>query len=145
MYAGDGSTDHLDEDVPTPKEIQLSDGQYELGREEPAQIVIPYPTVSSRHAMLRVGESLSCSRAPATFRTNANCATDGEEVSVTDLNSTNGEHAFSRNFRRHNDVKHCLLHSTISVVTNLKGDFFQILLGVIGELHFIEISLQEHI
>ena len=65
MYAGDGSTDHLDEDVPTPKEIHLNDGQYELGREEPAQIVIPYPTVSSRHAMLRVGASSSCSRAPA--------------------------------------------------------------------------------
>ena len=63
-YAGDGSTDHLDEDVPPPKEIHLSDGQYELGREEPAQIVIPYPTVSSRHAMLRVGASSSCSRAP---------------------------------------------------------------------------------
>ncbi len=55
MYAGDGSCEHLEADVELPGQISLSDGLFELGREAPADIVIPIPTISSRHAMIRVG------------------------------------------------------------------------------------------
>lgn len=50
--------DHLDSEVPLPNEIPLSDGQFEVGREDSAQLTIPLPTVSARHAMLRVGIDL---------------------------------------------------------------------------------------
>ncbi|KAK9851683.1 hypothetical protein WJX84_011809 [Apatococcus fuscideae] len=66
---GDGSCDHLSKRVSLPGPIQLEKGLYELGREEPADIVVPIPTVSSRHAMIR---------------------TEDGRVTVTDLNSTNG-------------------------------------------------------
>lgn len=39
-----------------PGEIELQDGVYEVGREEPADVVIPVPTVSGRHALLRISE-----------------------------------------------------------------------------------------
>lgn len=48
--------DHLDNEVPPPTEIPLSDGQFEVGREDSAQLTIRLPTVSARHAMLRVGK-----------------------------------------------------------------------------------------
>lgn len=94
--AGDCSTEHIAVEVPEPVPIPLEVGLYELGRAEPAgeaaalspsrrclataaaapdstrwpaDIIIPFPTVSGRHAMLRVGET---------------------EVVVTDLQSTNG-------------------------------------------------------
>jgi len=54
--------DHLDSPVEAPKEIRLEDGQYELGRLEDAQLTIPLPTVSGKHALLRVGEALVVSR-----------------------------------------------------------------------------------
>ena len=54
--AGDGSTKHLDNAVDLPGEIELQDGVYEVGREEPADVVIPVPTVSGRHALLRISE-----------------------------------------------------------------------------------------
>ena len=54
--AGDGSTNHLDQAVDLPGEIELQDGVYEVGREEPADVVIPVPTVSGRHALLRISE-----------------------------------------------------------------------------------------
>ncbi|CAK0782522.1 hypothetical protein CVIRNUC_005740 [Coccomyxa viridis] len=66
---GDGSTKHLDEAVDLPGEIALQDGVFEVGREEPADVVIPVPTVSGRHALLRI---------------------KGRKISVTDLGSTNG-------------------------------------------------------
>lgn len=66
---GDGSCDHLDQSVSLPKEIELKNGLYEVGRESPADIVVAVPTVSTRHAMLRLENS---------------------KVSVTDLSSTNG-------------------------------------------------------
>jgi len=66
---GDGSTKHLDNAVDLPGEIELQDGVYEVGREEPADVVIPVPTVSGRHALLRI---------------------KGRKISVTDLGSTNG-------------------------------------------------------
>lgn len=67
---GDGSCDHLDDQsVPLPKEIELKNGLYEVGRESPADIVVAVPTVSTRHAMLRL---------------------ENNKVSVTDLSSTNG-------------------------------------------------------
>lgn len=40
-----------------PGEIELQDGVYEVGREEPADVVIPVPTVSGRHALLRISKS----------------------------------------------------------------------------------------
>jgi hypothetical protein len=52
--AGDGSTNHLEQSVPLPGELELKDGVFEVGREEPADIVIPVPTVSGRHALLRI-------------------------------------------------------------------------------------------
>lgn len=65
--------EHLDlpdgESINPPSELELSQGVFELGRVAPADIIIDVPTVSSRHALLRVEE-------------------DG--VMVTDLNSTNG-------------------------------------------------------
>ena len=59
--AGDGSCAHLEKEVSLPEQIKLSDGLYELGREKPADIVIPLPTISSRHAMLRVGKKSALS------------------------------------------------------------------------------------
>ena len=66
LNAGDGSTNHLEESVPLPGELELKDGVFEVGREEPADIVIPVPTVSGRHALLRVSEFLapSCWQLP---------------------------------------------------------------------------------
>lgn len=46
----------MDEAVDLPGEIELQDGVYEVGREEPADVVIPVPTVSGRHALLRISE-----------------------------------------------------------------------------------------
>jgi hypothetical protein len=57
---GDGSQDHLDEPAPAPGPVQLKDGVFEVGRAEPADILIAIPTVSTRHALLRVGESDAC-------------------------------------------------------------------------------------
>ena len=69
---GDGSTGHIkgSMDLEPAPAIVLPEGIYELGRVEPADIVVPLPTVSGRHAMLRVEES--------------------KKVFVTDLGSTNG-------------------------------------------------------
>ncbi|KAK9827293.1 hypothetical protein WJX81_001312 [Elliptochloris bilobata] len=73
---GDGTTDHLDDgNVPLPGEILLKEGLYELGREEPADVMVPVPTVSTRHAMLRV---------------------ESGNVTVTDLDSTNGTYVDER-------------------------------------------------
>jgi len=56
VRAGNGSTKHLEKPVSLPGEIALDqEGLYELGREQPADIIVPVPTVSTRHAMLRVG------------------------------------------------------------------------------------------
>lgn len=52
---GDGSSDHLDADVLPPGIINLIEGLQEVGRESPADVVCAVPTVSSRHAMIRVG------------------------------------------------------------------------------------------
>lgn len=38
-----------------PGPIALKEGVYEVGRTEPADILLRIPTVSSRHALLRVG------------------------------------------------------------------------------------------
>jgi pSer/pThr/pTyr-binding forkhead associated (FHA) protein len=60
--SGDGDSAHLGtEEVPgqAPK-IELANGLFEIGRVEPADIVIPIPSVSGRHAMLRVGAPLQC-------------------------------------------------------------------------------------
>jgi len=66
---GDGSFDHLDRAVELPGEIKLTEGLQELGRESPADVVCAVPTVSTRHAMIRV---------------------EAGQVNITDLNSTNG-------------------------------------------------------
>eukprot|EP00976_Prorocentrum_cordatum_P105679 1194305-Prorocentrum_minimum.AAC.1 len=41
---GDGTCDHLPEDYPLPKEIVLSGAEVTVGRDAPAEIVIPIPT-----------------------------------------------------------------------------------------------------
>lgn len=66
---GDGKSDHLDGEFSLPGAIELVPGLYEVGRMEPADIVLEIPTISSRHCLLRVEE---------------------EEFIVTDLESTNG-------------------------------------------------------
>lgn len=52
---GDGSSEHIGKELPAPAAIPLKEGVYEVGRSSPADIQIPVPTVSSRHALLRVG------------------------------------------------------------------------------------------
>ena len=76
-FQGDGSLSHLDASeaealsrnfiVTAP--IPLPEGLHEVGREQPAELVLPVPTVSARHARISVGIS---------------------SVSVADLGSTNG-------------------------------------------------------
>lgn len=66
---GNGKWDHIGDQVPLPEPIPLTDGVYEVGRNEPADIVLNIPTVSGRHALLRV---------------------EDDKISITDLNSTNG-------------------------------------------------------
>jgi len=77
---GDGSLAHLDASeaealsrdlLPAGANapIPLPEGLYEVGREQPAELVLPVPTVSARHARLTVGPSA---------------------VAVADLGSTNG-------------------------------------------------------
>ena len=58
---GDGSSDHLDAEVQPPGIINLIEGLQEVGRESPADVVCAVPTVSSRHAMIRVGTQLRSS------------------------------------------------------------------------------------
>lgn len=53
---GNGNSDHIGDKVALPPVIHLNDGVYEVGRTSPADIRIAVPTVSSRHALLRVGE-----------------------------------------------------------------------------------------
>eukprot|EP00775_Hariotina_reticulata_P009147 gene9147-9315_t len=66
---GNGSYDHIGDEVSLPQTIPLKDGVFEVGRAAPADIQINVPTVSSRHALLRVEDN---------------------KISITDLNSTNG-------------------------------------------------------
>lgn len=70
---GDGGTDHISAsfDSPDPSVIELSQGAYEVGREgDDVQIQIQVPTISARHALLRLDES--------------------NVLTVMDLGSTNG-------------------------------------------------------
>ena len=91
--SGSGSCRHLDRQVPKPSSIALNSGVFEVGREIPADIVVPLPTVSGRHAMLQVGASLRLSSKISwileTFDVLLIFA-EGSSVRVTDLNSTNG-------------------------------------------------------
>jgi len=70
--AGDGTTSHLNIRMETPEltEIVLEKNVLEIGREQPADVVIPAPTVSARHALVNIS--------------------DEGVVTVTDLESTNG-------------------------------------------------------
>lgn len=60
--AGNGNFDHIGDKVPLPPVIHLNDGVYEVGRTSPADIRLEVPTVSSRHALLRVGEGAGVAR-----------------------------------------------------------------------------------
>eukprot|EP00879_Flechtneria_rotunda_P000568 GHRR01000675.1.p1 GENE.GHRR01000675.1~~GHRR01000675.1.p1 ORF type:complete len:193 (+),score=38.63 GHRR01000675.1:138-716(+) len=66
---GTGNYDHIGDKVNMPQPIPLKDGVFEVGRASPADIMLNIPTVSSRHALLRVEDNKLC---------------------ITDLNSTNG-------------------------------------------------------
>lgn len=59
---GDGDSAHLGagEEMGAAPKIELANGLFEIGRVDPADIVIPIPSVSGRHAMLRVGALLLC-------------------------------------------------------------------------------------
>jgi len=48
--------EHLDKVVELPGMLELKEGTYTLGRSEPADLVIAVPTVSAKHAELKVGE-----------------------------------------------------------------------------------------
>ena len=75
----------------------------QIGRESPADIIVAVPTVSTRHAMLRLGKELTQSLSSLTLlvvspvwsfgvttpRIFCICA-ENNRVSVTDLSSTNG-------------------------------------------------------
>lgn len=70
---GDGNGDHISAAIEASqvKTIELAQGAFEVGREpETAEICLPIPTVSGRHALLRLDEK--------------------NVLSVTDLGSTNG-------------------------------------------------------
>ncbi|KXZ51337.1 hypothetical protein GPECTOR_13g825 [Gonium pectorale] len=68
--ASSGACDHLDgEKVSLPGPIALREGTLDVGRVEPCDIILPVPTVSSRHAILTV---------------------EGDKLLVIDVNSTNG-------------------------------------------------------
>jgi len=75
--SGDGSLSHLDAaeaealsaNFSSRAPIPLQQGLYEVGREQPAELVLAVPTVSARHARLSVGDAA---------------------VTVADLGSTNG-------------------------------------------------------
>lgn len=49
--------DHLDESVQVPGMLELKEGTHTLGRAAPADLVIGVPTVSAKHAEIKVGES----------------------------------------------------------------------------------------
>ncbi|GIL45272.1 hypothetical protein Vafri_2552 [Volvox africanus] len=67
---GNGSCEHLDgEKVDLPGPVVLREGTLDVGRVDPCDIVLPVPTVSSRHAILTI---------------------EGDKVLVIDVNSTNG-------------------------------------------------------
>mmetsp|Transcript_13904 Transcript_13904/g.39361 ORF Transcript_13904/g.39361 Transcript_13904/m.39361 type:complete len:167 (-) Transcript_13904:349-849(-) len=68
---GDGTTEHLEDETSfTPETVTLQDsGMFEIGRDEPADILLRVATVSGRHALLKVGN---------------------RQVAITDLGSTNG-------------------------------------------------------
>ena len=56
---GDGLTKHIDNEVvPKTQPVTLQAGVIEVGRARPAEVVIPAPTVSSRHAIMRIGTTL---------------------------------------------------------------------------------------
>lgn len=65
VHAGNGNSDHIGDKIPLPPVIHLNDGVYEVGRTSPADIRIEVPTVSSRHALLRVGKLARGYFAPA--------------------------------------------------------------------------------
>lgn len=67
--SGDGTSDHLDDDVTMPGMVELKEGKSRVGRDSPAEVLLPIPTVSAVHAELEV---------------------DGGKLTVTDLESTNG-------------------------------------------------------
>jgi len=55
VVIGDKATQHIGGGVPpVVSEVNLISGVYEVGREKPADIVIPVPTVSARHALIRI-------------------------------------------------------------------------------------------
>jgi len=69
---GDGGTDHISAtfDNPDPAVIELSPGVFELGREGEVEIQVNVPTISARHALLKLDED--------------------NVLTVMDLGSTNG-------------------------------------------------------
>ena len=69
--SGDGNTDHINGtiDLATVSPLTLKDGIFEVGRVETADLVVPLPTVSARHAIVSV---------------------ENNTVTVTDIGSTNG-------------------------------------------------------
>mmetsp|Transcript_44400 Transcript_44400/g.74033 ORF Transcript_44400/g.74033 Transcript_44400/m.74033 type:complete len:167 (-) Transcript_44400:161-661(-) len=66
---GDGSCDHLPEDYPLTGEIELTGAEVTVGRDAPAEIVIPIPTVSGNHCQIAMVD---------------------DEFYIMDLSSTNG-------------------------------------------------------
>lgn len=53
--AGDGSSDHLEDKVSMPGMLELKEGRSRVGRDSPADVLLPIPTVSAVHAELENG------------------------------------------------------------------------------------------
>jgi pilus assembly protein CpaF len=71
---------------------ELSDGAYTIGRTEDNNIVINNPAVSSKHALIRI---------------------KGNDVSITDLKSTNGTYVAGESITPNQEVHVVLLHPVI--------------------------------
>mmetsp|Transcript_10056 Transcript_10056/g.11743 ORF Transcript_10056/g.11743 Transcript_10056/m.11743 type:complete len:170 (-) Transcript_10056:509-1018(-) len=52
VNVGDGSCDHLPKRFPKPGDYELSGDEVTVGRDSPADIVIPIPTVSGTHCQI---------------------------------------------------------------------------------------------
>mmetsp|Transcript_11667 Transcript_11667/g.15855 ORF Transcript_11667/g.15855 Transcript_11667/m.15855 type:complete len:173 (+) Transcript_11667:128-646(+) len=66
---GDGSCDHLPQKYDRPNAIELSGAEVTVGRDAPAEIIVPFPTVSGSHCQLAMVD---------------------DEFYIMDLSSTNG-------------------------------------------------------
>ncbi len=103
---GDNNSAHIKGSVdiePAPS-VVLPEGIYELGRVDTADIIVPLPTVSGRHAMVRVEED--------------------KKVFITDLGSTNGTSIDSMELEPMKSVRFKLCYIDLIQLKIIKSNFF---------------------